>query len=90
MSAGGGQYKYLYDILSQTRVALTDHWTQECRVITCHTCLHDDLPYHAAGGGGVALVVLPHGPHVRGVVAAKADAGVGGAVHGPGLPEQLV
>lgn len=35
-------------------------------------------------------MVLPHGPHVRGVVAAKADAGVGGAVHGPGLPEQLV
>ena len=58
----------------------------------CLTCLHDDLPYHAAGGGGVALVVLAHhGPHVRGVVAAEADAGVRGAVHGPpGLSEQLV
>lgn len=90
MSAGGGNISISTIFLSQTRVALTDHWTQECRVITCHTCLHDDLPYHAAGGGGVALVVLPHGPHVRGVVAAKADAGVGGAVHGPCLPEQLV
>lgn len=37
------------------------------------------------------MVLAHHGPHVRGVVAAEADAGVGGAVHGrPGLSEQLV
>ena len=36
------------------------------------------------------MVLTHHGPHVRGVVAAEADAGVGGAVHGPGLSEQLV